>query len=497
MNKINQTASILRNRQYLALVITALAFVFLTFTCCNNQDIAPSGSVDSPVLARVEVPGHLQDITLPVYAALEDSAGTYYALVVATRGQLVDAGLTYRVIDGYSSDNSYLLGETDRAGAHEKAAQTNKVLYDDGQWIIARYEPDLDETFAEMGFDLKMMSDTPITFTPPDADVEINEDNTARKQGIATFVENPKVREMMGKILESDVRSYISGLSGYTAVSVDGASYTFTTRHTKSGEPVTKATQYIYEQLNGVGNLTATFHDWVKVTKYAGGETRCACRNVVVELPGKEKPGEIIILVAHLDSINDSGLGEPAPGADDDASGCAGLLTIAKVMANYDYKRTIRFVFATGEEQGTYGSEKYADTVKGQKIVAVLNLDMISYNTQASPPKQRVKTRKTNDENGYKADLAIANIYKNVVNTYGLGESINSIIQPDGEVNGDQSSFWDKGFAAIWVIEDDYENFNKDNMHSKDDKLQTLNMPYCTNLVKAAIGTAAHLANPL
>ena len=218
-------------------------------------------------------------------------------------------------------------------------------------------------------------------------------------------------------------------------------------------------------------------------------------RNVVGELQGTGKPGEIVILIAHLDSINEDSkkVDVKAPGADDDASGCAALLTAAGIMSNYTFERTIRFVFATGEEQGTLGSMAYASSIKGQKVIAVINLDMIAYNTQDPVPTQRVKIRKKEDWDGHKADLAIANLFKDVVKTYGLESSLNVVITADGEVNGDQSSFWDAGIPAAWVIEDDYDNYNAKNMHTQDDKLQTLNMPYCTAQVKAALGTAAHL----
>jgi hypothetical protein len=98
--------------------------------------------------------------------------------------------------------------------------------------------------------------------------------------------------------------------------------------------------------------------------------------------------------------------------------------------------------------------------------------------------------------------MVIANLHKDVVTLYGLDSSLNVVIKQDSDVNSDQSSFWDKTvfldkmIPAVWVIEDDHGNFNKDNMHTVDDRLKTLNMPYCTAQVKATLATMAHLAGP-
>ena len=100
------------------------------------------------------------------------------------------------------------------------------------------------------------------------------------------LISNPVVTGMIGKVTQNAVNSYISGLSGESPVLVEGTSYTITTRHTNSGTPVQKATQYVFEQLQK-GGLRTYFHNWTLGT-YAN-------RNVVGELPGKTRPGEIVL----------------------------------------------------------------------------------------------------------------------------------------------------------------------------------------------------------
>lgn len=85
-------------------------------------------------------------------------------------------------------------------------------------------------------------------------------------------------------------------------------------------------------------------------------------RNIIAEIPGGDLAGEVLILSAHLDAVTG------APGADDDGSGVAGLLEIARVyrerLAKGDRpRRTIRLCFFNVEEGGVVGSTRYAASI--------------------------------------------------------------------------------------------------------------------------------------
>ena len=108
-----------------------------------------------------------------------------------------------------------------------------------------------------------------------------------------------------------------------------------------------------------------------------------ASSNVVAVKPGTAAaPGQVLV-VAHLDSINTAGgPTAPAPGADDNASGAAGLLTLAEAMAGYDFAHDLVFVLFGGEEQGLHGSTQYVaglDAAERGRIRAVVNMDMIGH----------------------------------------------------------------------------------------------------------------------
>jgi Zn-dependent M28 family amino/carboxypeptidase len=122
-------------------------------------------------------------------------------------------------------------------------------------------------------------------------------------------------------------------------------------------------------------SLTTTLHNKI---------TRKTSKNVVAVLPGTSRPKEYIIYTAHWDHL---GIGKPVAGdsiyngALDNASGCAGLLTIANAFAQAKEKpaRSIVFLAVTGEEQGLLGSDYYAQhpVFPLANTVADLNMDVL------------------------------------------------------------------------------------------------------------------------
>jgi len=489
----------------LAILLILLCVPIISYLGCS---INSSSTSEPRVLARVEVPGYLEDLNLPVYADFEDAEGTYYALVIATKRQLDSAGVTYRVVDEYIPGTKYLIALEEEDGARKEAADIANVLYDDGEHIIVRYRSELSELLPDLGFDLKLMSQTPINFQPADgANVK-----SAVSMGPLVFEKNPKVEAMLKAVKEEDIKSLTEKLSGEVQVTVDGALESLSSRHTyRQGTKVQKATQYVYDRLKVMG-LNPSFAAWT--VEYGDGSL--SNRNVVGEIKGQSTPEEIVIVIAHLDTISKVNDGIE-PGADDNASGCVALLAAADIMRSYKFKRTVRFVFTTGEEQSLYGGTAYAKNAdkERQNIVAVLNLDMIGYSKVPDPyvkPKQQIKIRNWKNKTGNAKDLPIAQIYTKVVNNYDmdavkkLSDIFEAVIEDDGETTSDHAPFWDlmaecmnrdplaSCYPAAWVIEYAEKGYLNPNMHTADDRVKIMNLPYYTAVVKAALGTAAHLA---
>ena len=97
-------------------------------------------------------------------------------------------------------------------------------------------------------------------------------------------------------------------------------------------------------------------------------------RNVIAEMPGSADTGRTVVLGAHYDTVPGS------PGANDNASGVATIMTIARQVAGNSYPFTIRFVLFGSEEIGLFGSRHYVDALDTEGIestIAMLNFDTV------------------------------------------------------------------------------------------------------------------------
>jgi bacterial leucyl aminopeptidase len=111
--------------------------------------------------------------------------------------------------------------------------------------------------------------------------------------------------------------------------------------------------------------------------------------NVIATLHGNLDLRNEIIVGGHIDSRTLPL--DRAPGADDDASGTAAVLEIARVMITSGYRpaTTIRFIGFAAEEPGLVGSGRYADALKaaGRNVILMINFDMVGYTTNADPER--------------------------------------------------------------------------------------------------------------
>lgn len=290
---------------------------------------------------------------------------------------------------------------------------------------------------------------------------------------------DPVVQVLMSQVISTTLRQYVGNLSGEWPVVVGGAPYTITTRITDSGEPIAKAVQWTTEHLAGLG-LTVTQQVW-----QTGRPP-----NVIGELTGSTAPGDVLILSAHLDSISGEAT---APGADDNASGAAGVLAAADVLSAYRdaWRCTLRFALWTGEEQGLLGSREYAlrAAQAQESIRGVLNLDMIAWNTPGSSPDIDLHATAS-----LPASVAIAHLFADVVGVYNL--NLVPQVVTTGIRGSDHASFWDNGYPAIMAIEDYYPqkpDFNP-YYHTAADGLDKLDMAYYTAMAQAALATFVHFS---
>ena len=311
--------------------------------------------------------------------------------------------------------------------------------------------------------------------------------SNAQSEGVRAsfpFTYSPIVSQMLASIQEEDVAYYAGLLSGEEGVIIGGSPFVLDTRNQYSDVYITKATQYVYEFMMGLGLDEVTYHEWYDEYEDLTG------RNVVGEIVGSVHPDEIVLIVAHLDDMPES---DYAPGADDNASGSVGVMTAAEYLSDYTFERTIRFIFFTGEEVNLCGSAAYAQEAKAEKenIVAVFNMDMIGWDAN-NDGAVSLETRYITNT-GYTSDLAIVNVFTQVINAYGIG-SLHPTIDAINDDAVDSWSFWSIDYPSVTAIEDFGGKEKSPYYHTVSDTLSTLNLPYFTAFVKASVGTAAHLA---
>ena len=223
----------------------------------------------------------------------------------------------------------------------------------------------------------------------------------------------------------------------------------------------------------------------------------------------------LCLINAHYDSA------EFAPGADDNGTGLAGVLEACRIMHNYYFKNNIQYTSFGNEELGLIGSINYVlNGIKpNQNIKGLINYELIGYysdqpNTQIIPPGFELlfpaqATQIINNQNrgdfivntGNSTSVPLLNMWNVAAAQYVPDLKVMAFPLPgNGEIapilrRSDHAPFWDKGYQAL-MITDGAETRNH-NYHTVNDKIETLNMDFMSNVVKAGIATLATLAEPL
>ena len=181
----------------------------------------------------------------------------------------------------------------------------------------------------------------------------------------------------------------------------------------KTWEKQWKTAQWLDEQFKTMG-LEVNLHtyEW-KGKKWP---------NVVAKIEGNTNPDQIIMPIAHLDSISDSKL-MIAPGADDNGSGVAVILEIARILKEVPISKSVVFSIFSNEERGASGSKAFVQKAIDDHldIRAVINLDVLGYNR----PKRLFYFKAVNAQRTLKHKLkAIYRMCSNYFLGYINGENV-------------------------------------------------------------------------
>lgn len=221
-------------------------------------------------------------------------------------------------------------------------------------------------------------------------------------------------------------------------------------------EQLCEAADYVEDQLGEYGYETS------RQTYQVRG---LDCFNIEAEIKGSKTPEEIVIVGGHYDSVIGT------PGANDNGSGTASMLVLAKHFRDYKPEKTLRFVAWTNEEppyfqnQGEMGSWVYAEKCRkeDQNVVAVLSLETMGYfseeeNSQHYPTPLDLMYPSTGNFIGFVSNLKSRELQHRVIETFrkhakvpSEGASLPEITPGVGW--SDHWSFWQEGYQGIMVTD--------------------------------------------
>ncbi len=268
---------------------------------------------------------------------------------------------------------------------------------------------------------------------------------------------NPQISQMAAAVSKQRLQNYVQTLQD------------FPNRHAITDNCVQAGT-FLYNTLSQTGIQVS--YDNFNFEGYSS-------RNIVGYKPGTTDPSWVVILCAHYDTTDGN-----SPGADDDASGCAAVLEAARVMSQYSFYYSIKFILFSAEEMGLYGSKHYASEAsqQGENIIGVINMDMISY-TDHLPENLDVKA------NWNPHSMWLVEVLDSAAQYY---SSIDAFFSSGCSCPSDHVSFWDKGFPAVMCSSDDNPNINP-NYHTEFDTIDTINLDFLTEASKTCLAAAAEL----
>lgn len=223
--------------------------------------------------------------------------------------------------------------------------------------------------------------------------------------------------------------------------------------------------------------------------------------NVIVEIPGTSK--DVVVIGAHYDSV----LG--TVGADDNASGVAALLALARRFAGAKPARTLRFVAFANEEPPHFQSEdmgsfQYAQRCvdRDETIVAMLSLETIGYyddrpGSQQYPAPMGAVYPTTGNFIGFATNLGSRALLRRCVAAFRRTTKfpVESAALPEavpGIAWSDQWSFWQFGWPAVMVS--DTAPFRNPNYHEAGDTPETLDYARLGQVVEGLAGVVEELA---
>lgn len=217
--------------------------------------------------------------------------------------------------------------------------------------------------------------------------------------------------------------------------------------------------------------------------------------NIIVEKPGDGSTSKKIVIGGHYDSVR------YGPGVNDNGSGVAALLEIARILAGRDIHYPLTMVWFTGEELGLFGSKVYVDSLyaTGTELLLMFNIDEVGgiSNIDGTPyTMTKIVCERDQNSTGGTENNILSYLYTDTLammtNTY---SSIGTVISY--AYGSDYMNFEKKGYVITGYYENVYEvELNNENPynHKSTDILANMDVNYLEQVARGAITFTAHIA---
>lgn len=264
-------------------------------------------------------------------------------------------------------------------------------------------------------------------------------------------------------------------------------------RNTDRYDALRRSADFVAAELSAAGAVS-------RQTYTASGR---ACDNLEVEIRGASIPDEIVVVGAHYDSV------AGCPGANDNASGVAGLLALARSLSQSAPARTLRFVAFVNEEPPHFqtdemGSRVYARrcALRGEKIVSMLSLETIgcfidSKGSQQYPPPFGLFYPSEGNFIAFVGSLSSRALVRRCVEVFRReaafpceGGALPSFTPGVGW--SDHESFWQSGYSGVMVT--DTAPFRYAHYHRAGDTPDKIDYERCARVVEGLRHVVSDLA---
>jgi len=234
------------------------------------------------------------------------------------------------------------------------------------------------------------------------------------------------------------------------------------------------------------------------VTTQDVADPRFPTSNVIAELRGAERPDEVVVVGAHYDAF--------FAAADDNSSGVAAMLELARLASGRRFARTVRFVGFDLEELGLVGSTRYVQVLPGERVFASIVFDCIGYKDARPGAQLGLAGFPIPTTGDFLAAISNEQSAPRLEELYTLGGRLGSpnlvrgvTVPEDGTgpatgnlMRSDHAPFWLAGHSALFLT--DTANFRNPHYHKDTDVPATLDPDFLADVTRVSAAALAFWA---